>query len=326
MIKEIYFHANASKTEGTGHLMRMYALAEEARSRKIDTYLIGEFREVPWITPDFLSQVFVEVLSDATKVSQDLTKSVLLWDSYCLSNETQKILNLAFLKKFLIADAATPTQSADGVILLENSTTWKSFLSECNIPYFEGREFVPIRKSHQVGSSFNCSGTSNSLKILIFSGGVDFKSFVMPLSQYILSKYPLVTLLAITNADERIESHRITQIKATRDFDQLLDQSDLVITSASSSIYEVLSRRIPSGFVVTAPNQQSNRELLLAENLSLEIGAYRGEQFIVYEETLEKLLTDSNVRRRLQDNSVKLVDGLGSHRIIDVVIQDFKSP
>lgn len=325
MIKEIYFHANASKTEGAGHLMRMYALAEEARSRNINTYLIGEVKEVPWITSEFLNQVFLEVFNDATKVPQHLTESVLVWDSYCLTQETQEILNLSFLKKFLIADAATPTQGADGVILLENSGPWITFLSECKIPYFEGREFVPIRKSHQVGSGFRRSGKSNSLRILIFSGGVDFKSFVLPLSQYILSNFPLVSLLAVTNANQRVESHRMTQMSATWDFDQFLDQSDLVIASASSSIYEVLSRRIPSGFVVTAPNQQSNRELLLGENLSLEIGVYQGEEFIIYEEALEKLLTDSKVRRLLQSNSVKLVDGLGARRIINAVVDVFKS-
>ena len=325
MIKAIYFHANASKNEGSGHLMRMYALAEEARSRNIDTYLIGKVSDVPWITQEFLNQVFVGVLSDPANVSQELSESVLVWDSYRPKEETQEILSLLFSKKFLIADAVTPTQDADGVILLEASDGWGAFLSEYKIPYLEGREFVPIRKSHQMGSRFNLSGTSNSLRILIFSGGVDFNSFVSPLSHFILSNFPLVSLLTITDTNQLVESHRLTQIRATRDFDQILDESDVVITSASSSIYEVLSRRIPSGFVVTAPNQLSNRAFLLGENLSLEIGVYQEEEFTVSEAALRKLLTDSKSRRLLQSNSVKLVDGLGASRIIDAVVEGFIS-
>lgn len=325
MIKAIYFHANASKTEGSGHLMRMYALAEEARSRNIDTYLIGKVSEVPWITPEFLNQVFVRVFSDSTKVSQELSESVLVWDSYRVTGETQEILSLSFSKKFLIADAVTPTHNADGVILLETSDGWRTFLSEYKIPYLEGREFVPVRKSHQIGSRFNPSGTSNFFRILIFSGGVDFNSFVLPLSQFILSNFPLVSLLTISDTTQRVQNHRFAQIRATQDFDQILDKSDVVITSASSSIYEVLSRRIPSGFVVTAPNQHSNREFLLGENLSLEIGVYQEAEFIVHEEALRKLLTDSEARQLLQSNSVKLVDGLGARRIIDAVVDGFKS-
>lgn len=320
MIKAIYFHANASKTEGSGHLMRMYALAEEAKSQNIDTYLIGKISDVSWLTPEFISKVFVGVFSDATKVSRDLADCILIWDTYRLNSETQEILRLPFSRRFLIADVATPTQHADGVILLENSNKWKIFLSATGIQYFEGKEYVPIRKSHQVGNNFSPSENSNSCRALIFSGGIDFRSFVLPLSQYILDNFPLIKLVTISNSERRIENNRIEQRQATQDFDRILDQSDLVITSASSSIYEVLSRRVPSGFVVTAPNQLSNRDFLLQHNLSLEVGSYQGNEFLINKKVLENLLTDSSTRRLLQKNSLKLVDGLGSRRIINAVI------
>jgi len=50
MNKRIIFHANASKIEGSGHVMRMYALAEEAKSRNIETVFFGRIIDVPWLT------------------------------------------------------------------------------------------------------------------------------------------------------------------------------------------------------------------------------------------------------------------------------------
>ena len=104
-----------------------------------------------------------------------------------------------------------------------------------------------------------------------------------------------------------------------------MDQADLVITSASTSIVEVLARRIPSGFVVTASNQEANRHFLLKENLSIEVGLYEQEEFRIDVGSLEKLLTDFKARQHLQENSLRLVDGFGSSRIIENVIQGFRS-
>lgn len=324
MHNRFYFHANASKTEGSGHVMRMYALAEEAKSRNIETVLVGKVSEIYWMDREFLYQAFDNVLENINYIPIESKESLLVWDSYLMDKGTLEILKLPFLRRYLIADAATPIQYADGVFLLEDSPAWKTYLTETRIPFVEGRNLAPIRKSHQVGSNFSATTNSDSLKILIFSGGVDFRSFVQPLSHYILSNFLNFSIIAISNSELPIESERLIQLKYTREFDVILDQVDLVITSASTSIIEVLSRRIPSGFVVTASNQEANRDFLLKENLSIEVGLYDQEEFRIDVGGLEKLLTNFKARQHLQENSLRLVDGLGSSRIIENILQGFR--
>jgi spore coat polysaccharide biosynthesis predicted glycosyltransferase SpsG len=324
MIKEIYFHANASQLKGSGHVMRMYALAEEAKSRNLKTIFLGEISNIPWITANLLSKVFDEIvqLNDTPTLTRG--ECILIWDSYHLSESTLRILKFPFEKKFLIADSVTPNQLADGVILLEESREWKQYLTELDIPHITGRELIPLRKSHQVGKKFKTSSKSENLKILISAGGVDYSSFVKPLSYYILKNFPAVKVYAITNSTLGLRNEHFVQIAPTQDFDNLLAETDLAISSAGSSIFEILSRRIPSGFVLTAPNQESNRKFLIQANLSIEVGIFNGTEFIVNKESLSLLINDFKIRKSLQKASSRLIKGLGAVKIIDYVLNQTK--
>lgn len=320
MIKRIYFYANASKTEGSGHLMRMYALAEEAKLRNFQTVLIGKISNVPWIQDVLLNNVFDTVRQDLIDIPPDLDESLLVWDSYRVSENLLRITSLPFLKKYLIADAATPLQMADGVFLLEDSFSWSEYLRRHNIPYLSGRQLVPVRKSHQVGANFKLSQSESSLEVLIFAGGVDYKTFVPSLSESILATFPDVRVTAISSTEGFFSSDRLVIRQPTYKFDQYLDTADLVICSASSSILEVISRRIPSGFIVTTENQFSNRDFLIKEGLSIEVGFFKNNQFIFDSNALKRLCVDVETRRQLQRNCALKFQGLGSKLILNSML------
>jgi len=322
MIKPLFFHATASEVQGSGHVMRMYALAEEAKSRDIRTIFLGRVSNIAWITKDFLSKVFDEVIDIDDNPPIRVEDSILIWDSYLLEGPTSRVLDLPFSKKFLIADAVTPIHSADGIFLLEESSVWSDYLSKAGIPHLEGRTLIPIRKSHQLGAKLKPSLDSPALTILIFSGGVDFNSFITPIAEFLIENYPSSRILTISKSDLTLDNNRVTQLKATSEFDFILDQADLVITSASTSLFEILSRRIPSGFVMTALNQESNREFLLRENLSIEVGRFEDAVFQLDEKALNLLIGNYAVRRSLQNNSLRAIPGLGSSKIIDYIIKN----
>jgi len=322
MIKRIFFHANASKSEGSGHVMRMYALAEEAKSRDIETVFIGKILDVPWITHKFLSQVFDAVFENVVDISLDLKDSALIWDSYHLGRDTLQVTSLPFLRKYLVADAVTPIQSVDSVFLLENSPIWDEHLDNTSTPFLKGRHLVPIRKSHQLGKLFKRCLEKSNLHVLLFAGGVEHQSFVPSLSEVILEKFPEVSMTVISTKSDLTLSSRLQIQKPTENIDLLFESADLVISSASSSILEVLARRIPSGFILTAENQISNREYLLSEGLSIEIGALKDGQFFFDLSSLSVLLQDIDTRKSLQNMSAAKFEGIGSSLIIDYVEQN----
>ena len=320
MIKKIYFYANASRTEGSGHVMRMYALAEEAKYRNLETVLVGRISEVSWISKELLDNVFDLVIQDLTDVPRDLEECLLVWDSYSLNEIQLQITNLPFLRKYLIADSATPLQMADGVFLLEDSLAWTQYIRKEKIPFLSGRQLVPVRQSHQVGTNFKLSKGESNLEVLIFAGGVEYGTFVPSLSKSILETFPEVRVTAISSNENFHTSDRLIITQPTHEFDQYLDAADLVICSASSSILEVISRRIPSGFIVTTDNQLSNRDFLIDEQLSVEVGFFKNNQFVLDSNALTRLCLDVETRQQLQKNCALKFQGLGSKLILNSML------
>jgi spore coat polysaccharide biosynthesis predicted glycosyltransferase SpsG len=325
MIKKIYFHANASKTEGSGHVMRMYALAEEAKSRNLETVLIGKISDVPWIGKELLDKVFDIVIQDLSDIPPDLGECLLIWDSYYINESLLKITDLPFLRRYVIADSATPLQMADGVFLLEDSLAWTEYLHREEIQFLNGRQLVPVRQSHQVGTNFKPSQSESNLEVLIFAGGVEYGTFVPSLSESILETFPEVRVTAISSNEGFYSSDRLIIRQPTHQFDQYLDAADLVICSASSSILEVISRRIPSGFVTTTDNQFSNRDFLIKEGLSVEVGLFKNNQFVLDSDALTRLFMDVETRRELQKSCALKFQGLGSKLILNSMLSGIRT-
>jgi spore coat polysaccharide biosynthesis predicted glycosyltransferase SpsG len=303
----------------------MYALAEEAKSRNIETVLIGRISDVPWIGKELLDNVFDLVIQDLSDIPPDLGECLLVWDSYLLTESLLRITSLPFLKKYLIADSATPLQMADGVFLLEDSVSWSEYLRREEIPFLNGRQLVPVRQSHQVGANFKLSRSESDLEVLIFAGGVDYGTFVPSLSRLILATLPEVRVTAISSHKDFYSSDRLIIRQPTHEFDQYLDAADLVICSASSSILEVISRRIPSGFIVTTDNQFSNRDFLVKEGLSVEVGLFENNQFVFDSVALTRLCMDVEARRRLQRSCALKFQGLGSKLILNSMLSGFRT-
>ncbi len=318
---KFYFYANASRVSGSGHVMRMYALAEEAKARNVTTVLIGHIDGIPWLTQQKLKEVFDYILNDPNLLNSEITNSVLFWDAYHDPNCSSGILKLPFAKKILIADAATPVQHADTVILLEPSEAWQTFVLQESITCLSGRSYLPIRKSHRVTENFSEISTNATLKILILAGGVDFNSFVVPLATYIAKEFTKVEITAITSHIPNVKMDNLYFVAPTDRIDSMFDSADLVLTSAGTTIFEVLSRRIPSGFVVTVANQYSNREFLNSEKLSIEIGQYADGSFQIHQDNLSKLINDYEFRKELQKTSLRKFSGSGAKLILDYTLK-----
>jgi spore coat polysaccharide biosynthesis predicted glycosyltransferase SpsG len=144
---------------------------------------------------------------------------------------------------------------------------------------------------------------------------------VPSLSEIVLEKFPEISMTVISSRSDLSRSSRLQIQKPTGNIDSLFESADLVICSASTSILEVLARRMPSGFILTAENQVSNREYLLSECLSIEIGTLTDGQFVFDLSALGLLLQDINTRKSLQIMCADKFEGLGASLIIDSVEQ-----
>lgn len=97
---KFYFYANASRVSGSGHVMRMYALAEEAKARNVTTVLIGHIDGIPWLTQQKLKEVFDYILNDPNLLNSEITNSVLFWTRIMILIALQAFSNYLSQRKY----------------------------------------------------------------------------------------------------------------------------------------------------------------------------------------------------------------------------------
>ena len=76
--------ADSSSKIGSGHVMRLSAIAEELVARGEKVTFIGRFAEIPWLASRMNALGFSEILQDSTEFLPNLVTDVLILDSYTL--------------------------------------------------------------------------------------------------------------------------------------------------------------------------------------------------------------------------------------------------
>ncbi len=96
--------------------------------------------------------------------------------------------------------------------------------------------------------------------------------------------------------------------------------SDVALTTASTSCFEILARGIPLGVACAVSNQEIYYSYLQKNALACPIGEKNGVGvWNLNLQTLETLLTNSKYRNTLVKNSLGLIDSDGSRRIVDAI-------
>jgi spore coat polysaccharide biosynthesis predicted glycosyltransferase SpsG/CMP-N-acetylneuraminic acid synthetase len=101
----------------------------------------------------------------------------------------------------------------------------------------------------------------------------------------------------------------------------LIDEADLVICSGGMTVYELAALGTP-GIVLCQNAREAERMARFAQHgtvVNLGLGTEVGEAAIA--ETVGSVLADAGLRRRLSDSGRRLVDGLGTNRVVDVIMR-----
>jgi spore coat polysaccharide biosynthesis predicted glycosyltransferase SpsG len=107
--------------------------------------------------------------------------------------------------------------------------------------------------------------------------------------------------------------------------DSIINQSNVVITSASTSSFEILARGIPTGIIRLVGNQDNNfRALHEAELVSL-IGSRSDDGVWDFSlPGLERLMLDAVYRQTLRERNLKVFDLEGASRILEKISELYK--
>ncbi len=310
------FRADSSKFSGAGHVMRCSALAEEAISRGLECVFVGTISSSDWLL-DRISNLGFSNIYEPNDFNPQKNRDVLILDTYEINIAEDFIERTRWKKIILIADQQTPAYQADLIIHPGLEGGW--YNGDRGI-FLAGSKYIPFRKS----ITKNHREVSRELnRLVVFGGGTDYFGLATKIAEIIkdLEGYNYATF--ISNQRNLIESldPRFSVIEFGFDMDQEISRADLVLTTASTSSFEILARELPLGIACTVENQKSNYEVLGNLGLASQIGERTPNgQWSLNPHNISRLINDYSYRSNLVSKGKNIFDLKGSQRIIDAII------
>ena len=261
------FYGNSSSCIGSGHIMRLYALAEECAQRGYKTTFI--YKEC---TPANLAKLqrakfltlAIKTL-DTTILKQSPTHLVI--DDYDLSDQEWKIIEELPIFKLVFDDDINNNSLPVDLIInaAPNAQKERYQIRAPSATLCLGPRYVVLRKEFE-DAQHAMPAFIYRKRILIMMGGTDVKGLSIILSHHLLaqqSTYPISLIIGQASIDD--EQH-LKQLKQTYyNFEyhinppnvaNIMKQAGLAISAAGSSLSELVCMGVPTIALVCANNQE----------------------------------------------------------------------
>lgn len=316
----VIIFTEGGKQTGFGHIMRCISLYDEVKRRGIEVELVihsyDDLNEIVgdrrytltnWYSIDCLTRLIHPY-------------SYCIVDSYIASEHLYQVIQDCS-KTTLFLDDTHRISYPEGIVvhpsLLANDISDNSLT---------GPEYIILRDTFQKMSSFLFRPRVNN--VLITLGGTSQPLLIQTLVQTICSTFQEMTFHIVNghlaapffkrefDVPSNIVLHRYV---SSDEMKHLMINSDLVITAAGQTIYELLALGIPFIPIQIAKNQDRNMQALLKKELIDTKLIWESPTFTerLTQDFVRMLNPDS--RRRQIEKQDGIVDGKGPKRIIDAL-------
>ena len=303
--------ADASRAIGAGHAMRVAVIAEELIAIGKEVHFIGTAEEISWVQKRLNGLNFAGVMRDQSLFQSNPYTDVLILDSYTISRTDSFLEKERWKKIILIADQETPDYSCDLAI---NPGLIQSWQSKNSVKTLFGPRFIPFRKS-----SSRVKGDSVihiPIRILVVGGGTDIFEFSRAISGQLTSiKTDFICYLVSEDAASGNFDPRFRVVPPGEQLDHLVEESDLIITTASTSSLEFIAKSKPIGILCAVDNQNSYYEQLTAAGMATPLGRYQNHRWNVDFLKISELVFSKELRENLIKKGLNVIDLGGASRI-----------
>ena len=310
--------ADASESIGSGHVMRVSAIAEELIARGADVAFVGLIEGLPWVTERITSLGFRSVCTEPRNFISNPSSDSLILDSYQIPVEDWFLAEENWLNIIAIVDESTPNYRCSLRIHPSLESIW---VGNSITPILIGPKYIPLRSSLS-GLVPESNHESHKLQIALVAGGSDphgvvpevakiLAGFSESFDAHMFSNYPAEGTL-----DSRFQQHGIGL-----HLDELTKNVDLVLTTSSTSSLEFLARGHCVGIICAVENQRQYYDSLGRLGVAAKIGIRDLQNNWSFDhEKIQLLITSRVMREALKDRAKNLIDFKGSSRIVDAIL------
>lgn len=311
---------------GLGHISRCSSLYDEVKSRGIDVEFIinGDIKKIDILNGlevKFENWLSTEYLNDCIESSD-----YCIVDSYLADVELYDLISMKAKKALYIDDTARVNYPL-GIVVNPSLNTYGMYYPKTNTnTYLLGKKFIILRTPFIDANRHTIN--EEVKEVIITMGGSDIRNLSPQIMKHICAKYPKIKFNVVVSDNfsniELIKSTWLPNVELHYNVDaesmkNLMLQSDIAITAAGQTIYELLATKTPFIPIKIIENQSNNTNGLQNINANQIIIDYNDE--CIFEKLRNEFDSLINLEKRLKSIEVyrDSVDGLGRKRIVNIL-------
>lgn len=323
----ILIRADATPRMGSGHVMRCLALSQALRVSGLEPLLAGHV-EIPWVRErlrrETIDHEFLpgppperEDPEALTGLVAKVNPSAVVLDGYHFGLDCQKTIRAAGCCLLVIDDYRhLPEYSADILLNQNLGVEELGYRGDIGLKLI-GPEYALLRPEFAAArpAAERRILSERAEHLLLTLGGGDFSDHLKNLAQ--VFNHPelagrTLNVLAGKMPPEKIKAAltgspaRLSILSGVDDMPGLLLATDLAVSAAGSTSWELCCLGVPFMTVEVAENQKPIAAALADRGLAPHFS----------EAALKKLLTSQGERRQAGAKGLKLVDGLGAFKVL----------
>lgn len=315
---------------GWGHVSRCLSIYEEAKiiGEEVEFIINGDVEEVSFLkNKNITNENWVEKKNLTLEKCKD---SYCVVDSYIASKEIlSELSNVS--KNIVFIDDNNRIDYKRGLVVNPSlSIEGLNYPKKTEIEYLWGKDYIILRKAFIDLERKDIRKQVEN--VIIVMGGSDIKKILPIIISGICNNYRKIKFnVVVGTSSNLIElkkiSHSNVEFYSNIDENNMKDlmlNSDVAITAAGQTIYELLATQTPFIPIKIAENQSNNLKSLQKMKLIDSWLTFDSERFMI--ELNNKFFEILNYKKR-KERILKykgLIDGYGAKRIIQKLIQSKK--
>ncbi len=312
---------------GVGHAVRCQALADAARARGHDVVWSGTLHDVGWLLdisaalppedePTRLAALAREVDADAVHV-----------DHYGLSSGLRQRLGATGIVLSNVEDFENGRRPAD-VVVDPNIGAQRFARADDGSPtVLRGLDYTLLRIAVLQARADRAAGprAHEGLRVLLVMGGTDAAALLDPLLNALDQTAIPADVDVIVPAGRHIvpKTNRWLRLQPSPprpDLPGMMAQSDLVISAAGTTVWELCCIGVPMALACAADNQAGGYAAVIESGAAAGLGGPQQVRDIARTAAiLRSLLADTEAREPLGRRAGALVDGGGASRVVTAI-------
>lgn len=314
---------------GYGHVTRCLSIYQAFEERNIfPTLYINGDDECKSFIPGTKHEIFDWLINQDALIAKIYGSEIVIIDSYLAPFDLYLKISASSTYPVYIDDNMR-LDYPDGAVLNGSiNAEQMGYKNKLGITYFLGPKYIPLRKEFWQGREKQIKPDIQS--VLITFGGQDIENLTPRMLRLLVRNQPDLTKKVVVgsgfkNLDLIIEAMddktEIYRSPSSTEMARIMYESDIAISAAGQTIYELARVGVPTIAISVAENQKNNlngwiKEKFLTSEFSCETVNLENRLLVVFNNYNER-----EVRLNLSLIGRKKVDGLGARRIVQSVLE-----